>query len=298
MCSSDLLGAGCETSGGLPPVTVRGPLAGGTVRVDGSESSQFLTGLLIALALAPKDSVVEVEGLASRGYVDLTIDTMRAFGAVATRSVDFARFEVPGGQRYVARDFAVEGDWSGAAFLLVAAATSGEGRGLSVPGLNRASMQPDRAIVAALDAAGAQVEDIAGEAGLLVRRCASLRAFDFDARECPDLFPPLVALAASCEGQSRFRGVSRLRAKESDRAAALAEVFGAIGIEVAVEGDELLVRGGRVRGGRASSWGDHRIAMALAVASLVAEGPVVIEGSECVAKSWPSFFEDLDSVAR
>ncbi|MEI6875540.1 MAG: 3-phosphoshikimate 1-carboxyvinyltransferase, partial [Spirochaetota bacterium] len=292
------LGAGCETSGGLPPVTVRGPLAGGTVRVDGSESSQFLTGLLIALALAPKDSVVEVEGLASRGYVDLTIDTMRAFGAVATRSVDFARFEVPGGQRYVARDFAVEGDWSGAAFLLVAAATSGEGRGLSVPGLNRASMQPDRAIVAALDAAGAQVEDIAGEAGLLVRRCASLRAFDFDARECPDLFPPLVALAASCEGQSRFRGVSRLRAKESDRAAALAEVFGAIGIEVAVEGDELLVRGGRVRGGRASSWGDHRIAMALAVASLVAEGPVVIEGSECVAKSWPSFFEDLDSVAR
>jgi len=298
------LGASCESSAGLPPVTVRGPLAGGLVRVDGGESSQFLTGLLIALALAPGDSTILVEGLASRGYVDLTIDTMRAFGARATRSPDFARFEVPGGQAYRARDFAVEGDWSGAAFLLVAGATAG--RGLLVPGLDRNSSQPDRAILAALEAAGALVDDSTqapaggeaptAEAGLFVRGGAPLRAFAFDARACPDLFPPLVALASSCEGLSRLRGVSRLRAKESDRAAALVEVFGNIGITVMIEGDELVVEGGRASGGKASSWGDHRIAMALAVASLRAAGPVVIEGAECVAKSWPSFFEDLDSI--
>jgi 3-phosphoshikimate 1-carboxyvinyltransferase len=296
------LGAACEAVDGLPPVLVHGPLAGGTVRVDGSESSQFLTGLLIALAMAGKDSTVEVEGLQSRGYVDLTVGTMRAFG-VEAHNYEYKRFDVPGGQRYLPRDFAVEGDWSGAAFLLVAAAIAPAApgpasSGLAVPGLDRASSQPDRKIVAALQAAGARVEDLTGEAGLLVRGGAILRAFDFDARDCPDLFPPLVALAARCEGESRLRGVSRLRAKESDRAAALVEVFGNIGIIVKIDGDDLVVLGGDVRGGRASSWGDHRIAMALAVASLVAEGPVVIEGAECVAKSWPTFFEDLDSVAR
>jgi 3-phosphoshikimate 1-carboxyvinyltransferase len=293
------LGAGCETSAGLPPVLVRGPLVGGRVAVDGAESSQFLTGLLIALAAAPKDSTIEVAGLASRGYVDLTIDTMRAFGVEARRSEDYSRFEIPGGQAYAARVFPVEGDWSGAAFLLVAAATAGDGGGLSVLGLDPDSSQPDRAITAALAAAGASVEPLgSGEAGLLVRGGAALHGFDFDARDCPDLFPPLVALAASCEGDTRLRGVSRLRAKESDRGAALAEVFGKIGIIVNIEADELVVRGGRVSGGRASSWGDHRIAMTLAVASLVAEGPVVVEGAECVAKSWPGFFEDLDAVSR
>ena len=324
------LGAGCETAAGLPPVRVRGPLRGGRARVDGRESSQLLTGLLIALPVAGSDSLLEVEGLASRGYVDLTLDTMRAFGVAAERDTGYRTFRVPGGQRYRAADFTVEGDWSGAAFLLVAAALAARAAPLIVDGLDAASSQPDRAILDALRAAGAAVEvtgrgDRSSEPGdrssevrnrssepggpsLIIVRHARLVGFDFDATDCPDLFPPLVALAAACEGETRLRGALRLKGKESDRAAALSEEFAALGAAVTVEGDLMTVRGcglhsgdrgnsGRLTGGRVDSRGDHRIAMAAAVAALACSAPVGIEGSECVAKSWPGFFGDLASVA-
>jgi 3-phosphoshikimate 1-carboxyvinyltransferase len=295
------LGAKCRTASGLPPVRVRGPLKGGRARVDGRESSQFLTGLLVALPLAPSDSTIEVEGLASRGYVDLTLDTMRAFGVDVERSADYRSFRIAGGRRYRAADFSVEGDWSGAAFLLVAAAIGAGGGSLRVEGLDADSSQPDRAILDALGSAGAELER--GAAHVSVRR-GRLEAFEFDASGCPDLFPPLVVLALACEGETRLRGALRLRAKESDRAAALSEELAKLGGKVEVEGDLMrvsgvgLASGGRLAGGRADARGDHRIAMAAAVASLACEGPVVIEGAECVAKSWPGFFEDLASVAR
>jgi 3-phosphoshikimate 1-carboxyvinyltransferase len=304
------LGAECSTAAGLPPVRLRGPLRGGRARVDGSESSQFLTGLLVALPIAAEDSVVEVEGLASRGYVDLTMDTMRAFGVEAERDSAYSRFSIRGRQRYRAADFQVEGDWSGAAFLLVAGAIAGRGdlayEGVVVDKLDSRSSQPDRAVIDALAAAGAAVERRAGSGGregIAVRRGA-LGAFEFDASDCPDLFPPLVALAAACEGESLLRGALRLRAKESDRAAALSEEFGKLGARVTVEGDLMRVAGagaaagGRLAGGRIDSRGDHRIAMAAAVASLLCSSPVEIEGAECVAKSWPVFFEDLAKIAR
>lgn len=290
------LGAACETAGGYPPVRVRGPLRGGRARVDGRESSQFLTGLLVALPLAEADSELEVESLASRGYVDLSLATMRAFGVEAGRDAAYERFLVPGGQRYRATDFAVEGDWSGAAFLLVAGAIAARREGLEVEGLDAASCQPDRAILEALRAAGAGVE--IGDGRVTTRR-GRLGAFEFDATDCPDLFPPLVALACACEGETRLRGALRLKGKESDRAAALREEFGALGATIEVEGDLMTVRGhGSLAGGKADSRGDHRMAMAAAIASLCAERPVEIEGSECVSKSWPTFFEDLASIAR
>jgi 3-phosphoshikimate 1-carboxyvinyltransferase len=289
------LGAECSTASGLPPVRVRGPLRGGWARVDGRESSQFLTGLLIALPLAGQDSVLEVEGLASRGYVDLTLGTMRAFGVQAERDEGFGRFSIPGGQSYREADFQVEGDWSGAAFLLVAGAIAATRRPLEVEGLNPRSAQPDRAILAALRAAGARIEE---SGGLLSVTRDRLLGFDFDAADCPDLFPPLVALALACSGESRIRGALRLKGKESDRAAALRGEFAALGGSVEVEGDLMTLRGrGRLAGGVADSRGDHRIAMAAAVASLVADAPVEIEGSDCVSKSWPSFFEDLARIA-
>jgi 3-phosphoshikimate 1-carboxyvinyltransferase len=290
------LGAACETSAGLPPVRVRGPLRGGRASVDGRASSQLLTGLLIALPMAEADSVLEVEGLASRGYVDLTLDTMRAFGCVAERDVDFGEFRVPGRQAYRPAEFEVEGDWSGAAFLLVAGALAARDEPLVVGGLDAGSSQPDRAILEALRLCGAEAEARPGE--IRVRRRA-LEAFAFDATDCPDLFPPLVALAAACEGATSIRGAERLRGKESDRASALSEEFGRLGASVEVEGDIMTVRGtGRLRGGPVDSRGDHRIAMAAAVASLYSEAPVDIAGPECVAKSWPTFFEDLAAVAR
>ena len=298
------LGGSATSSSGLPPVRVRGPLRGGRARIDARSSSQFVTGLLIALPLAPEDSLLEAEGLVSSGYVDLTIDTMRAFGVEVSRTKadngvsPAPLFEIGGGRSYAPADFEVEGDWSGAAFLLVAAAIAARRRPLEVFGLERSSRQPDRAVLAALSEAGAVVE--AAEGSISVRR-GRLDPFVFDARDCPDLVPPLVALASVCDGVSRIAGVSRLRAKESDRAAALSLEFGRIGVEVAVDGDELVVRGragrgGAPRGGRVDAHGDHRMAMAAAVAGLASVDGVTIDGAECVAKSWPGFFEDLEQI--
>jgi 3-phosphoshikimate 1-carboxyvinyltransferase len=288
------LGVSCRTNGGLPPVRLRGPLAGGRATVDASASSQFLTGLLMALPLAAKDSVLDVPRIVSSGYIDLTMETLRAFGVSVERGGDYSRFEIRGGQRYRPTDFEVEGDWSGGAFLLVAGAIAAKDE-LIVEGLPASSAQPDRAVIEALKSAGARLSQ--KENSVAVSR-APLRPFDFDATGCPDLFPPLVALAAAAEGVSTLRGAGRLRNKESDRAASLAEGFSGLGVPVEVEGDLMRVRGGAIRGGAIDARNDHRIAMAAAVAALASSAGVEIEGHECVRKSWPEFFEDLGSIAR
>jgi 3-phosphoshikimate 1-carboxyvinyltransferase len=304
-------GLPCRSDGGFPPLVVRGPLRGGRYLVDGRESSQFVTGLLIALAAAEGDSEIEIEGLASAGYVDITLDVMARFGAKAVRLAGGgrARYAVKGRSGYRPARYEVEGDWSGAAFLLVAGAISGDGgaggargsegagpSGVEVRGLSLNSAQPDRAVLAALGAAGAELST---EGGRVAVRRSRLRGFEFDARGCPDLFPPLVALASACSGESRIRGASRLRAKESDRAAALSEEFSALGLSLAVEGDEIVVRpaaSDALRGGIANARGDHRIAMAAAVAALGSLGPVAVDGAECVAKSYPGFWRDLAAL--
>ncbi len=289
------LGVRCSTSGGLQPVRVRGPLRAGRVTVDGSESSQFITGLLLALPMAGGDSVLTVERLASRGYVDLTLDIMRAFGAEAGRDASFSEFSVRG-KPYEPASYEVEGDWSGAAFLLVAGAIAAGTQGLEVIGLQPESSQPDRAIIDALRLAGAGLEELPDGYRVFA---GALRGFEFDATDCPDLFPPLVALASRCAGVTELRGASRLRAKESDRAAALSEEFGKLGLRVDVDEDLMTVHGlggQRLRPGSVSSRGDHRIAMAAAVAALAGSGQVSIEGAECVSKSWPEFFDVLDAL--
>ncbi len=315
------LGVRCSTDRGFPPVRVQGPLLSGTAHVDGSESSQFLTGLLLALPMSGGDSTVYVNRLASRGYIDLSLDVARAFGAQITRDSQFSEFRVRGDSPYVPADYEVEGDWSGAAFLLVAGAIAAS-KPLFVMGLSADSSQPDRAIIDALRLAGASLATVEG--GWRVE-AATLSGFTFDATDCPDLFPPLVALASRCTGVTKLTGASRLRAKESDRAAALAEEFGSLGLRVSVDGDELSVEGfgsdhfgsGRIGSGQlgsnrtgsgqnrcetrlspglVSSRGDHRIAMAVAVAALAGSGTVAIQGAECVNKSYPDFFEALDSI--
>lgn len=297
MAEEALLAAGvsCSSEGGKAPLRIQGPLSGGSYAVDGAKSSQFLTGLLIALARAAGDSVVRVDSLASRGYVDLTLDIMRHFGAQATRDEAYSRFGIAGESGYEGRAYEVEGDWSGGAFLLVAGAIAAGHAGLRVEGLSPESSQPDRAILQALALAGASCSY---DGGAFALRKSALAGFAFDAGDCPDLFPPLVALASRCEGSSRIRGASRLKDKESDRAEALITEFGSLGLAIALEGDELVVRpeGGAPRplsGGIVRSRGDHRIAMAAAVAALAAADRVGIEGAGCAAKSYPGFFEDL-----
>ncbi len=224
----------------------------------------------------------------STPYLDMTIAAAERFGAAIFQR-DYAEFYVPGGQRYRAVDYTIEGDWSAAAMLLAAGAVAGE---VTVGGISRLSRQADTRFCEALARAGAVVVDEA-HAVTVVRR--PLRAFEFDATDCPDLFPALAVLGAAAEGTTVLRGASRLRHKECDRGAALREEYGRLGIEIEMpEADVMTVRGGAPRGGRVSAHGDHRIAMSLAATALRADAPVTIEGAECVAKSFPEFFEQLE----
>jgi 3-phosphoshikimate 1-carboxyvinyltransferase len=280
------LGVECRTSDGFLPLTIKGPLTGGKCEIDGSVSSQLLTGLLMALPLTSKDSDIVVTNLKSKPYIDMTIQLLHSFGIIIENS-DYKLFHVPGNQKYTPHTYTVEADWSGGAFLLVAGAINGE---ISVTGLMKDSCQSDMAILDALWKAGANMR--IGEDQIDINK-SNLKAFDFDATESPDLFPPLVALASYCKGISSLKGVSRLKYKESNRAVALKEEFGKMNIKTEISEDTMFVTGGRPEGARVESHDDHRIAMAVAVAALGATGKVFIRDSQCVAKSYPGFFDDL-----
>lgn len=284
------LGVEVRDGGGFLPIQVCGPMQGGEVAVDGSISSQFLTGLLLSLPMAQNDTTIYVKNLKSLPYVDMTIDTARRFG-VEIAHKDYCEFFIEGNQHYTATDYMIEGDWSGAAPMFVAGAVAGE---VTVENISRLSLQADTAIIKALISAGAEVESTDNAITVRHRR---LKAFEFDATHCPDLFPALVALAANCEGTSSLYGTERLLHKESNRAATLAEEYAKAGIEVDIDEQNIMrVRGGKIHGCTADSHGDHRIAMSMAVAALTADAPITIEGAECVAKSYPSFFDDLEQL--
>ncbi|MBE0677988.1 MAG: 3-phosphoshikimate 1-carboxyvinyltransferase, partial [Bacteroidales bacterium] len=294
------LGVQAETNGGFLPVTLTGRLRGGMVAIDGSTGSQLLTGLLMALPLtddksrsaiknknesgskieSESESVseIEVRELRSKPYIDLTIQLLSKFG-IRVEHTNYKRFIIPGNQSYLGREYIIEGDWSGAAFLLVAGALAGD---VTVGNLNVASLQSDRAIMHALRDAGCRLTETAE--GVRAER-SDLKAFNYDATDSPDLFPPLAALAAGCRGTSRIRGVSRLMHKESDRAGTVTAVLEVLGIRSAIEGDVMLIEGGTVSGSVVSSHNDHRIAMMAAVMATAATGAVTIEGAEAVDKS-------------
>jgi 3-phosphoshikimate 1-carboxyvinyltransferase len=280
------LGVRCTSSAGFLPLTIQGPLAGGRCEIDGSVSSQLLTGLLMALPLAAKDSEIIVNNLKSRPYIDMTIQILKSFG-ISIENSDYKLFVIRGNQKYIPHSYTVEGDWSGGAFLLVAGAINGH---LYVKGLRNDSMQSDMAIIKALKQAGAHI--IIGEDQIEVTK-SELKSFEFDATESPDLFPPLVALASYCEGITAIKGVSRLIFKESDRAKTLKEEFGKMNVKIEIKDDMMYVTGSRPLGGKVESHDDHRIAMAVAVAALGAKANVYIRDSQCVAKSYPCFFDDL-----
>lgn len=280
------LGVKCTTTNGFLPLTIQGPLKGGKCEIDGSISSQLLTGLLTALPLATKDSEVKVNNLKSKPYIDMTIQILKSFG-ITIENKDYKLFKIQGNQIYTPYNYTVEGDWSGGAFLLVAGAINGD---LVVNGLRSDSWQSDMAVLKALKSAGAKMK--VNDNSVEIEK-SKLKAFDFDATECPDLFPPLVALASYCEGTSTIKGVSRLIYKESDRATALKEEFGKMNISISISGDVMSVPGGKPTGAHVESHDDHRIAMAVAVTALGASGRVFIHDSQCIAKSYPGFFDDI-----
>lgn len=284
------LGVRVEDNRGYLPFEVCGPLRGGETEVDGSVSSQFITGLLLALPMAAIDTTLHVEKAVSTPYLDMTIDTAKRFG-VDIFHRDYHEFYIPGGQRYRGLDLTIEGDWSAAAMLLVAGAVAGE---VCVENISALSKQADTAVLDALARAGAEVT-IEGDSITAARR--ELHGFEFDATQCPDLFPALAVLAAAAEGETTLYGTSRLTHKESNRAETIAEEFSKIGIAVDISEENIMrIRGGKIHATEVESHNDHRIAMALAVAGLISDGVMQIHGAECVAKSYPDFFEQLESI--
>ncbi|MCB0309706.1 MAG: 3-phosphoshikimate 1-carboxyvinyltransferase [Bdellovibrionales bacterium] len=283
------LGVKCKSNDGFPPLSIRGPLKGGEIFVDGSISSQFISGLLIALPLAKEDSVVFVSKLKSAPYLAMTLEIISAFG-VKVETSDLNQFRIKGRQRYQPTKFQLEGDWSGGAFLLVAGAIAGQ---VTLSNLNSNSLQADRAILQALKLAGASLS-LEPESITVAHR--PLTAFSFDATDCPDLFPPLVALACSCRGKSVIKGTTRLVHKESNRAATLRSEYAKLGAKIEASDDCLIIEGTKLSGGKVTAHNDHRIAMSTAVAALNSINGVTIEGPDCVAKSYPEFFRELESV--
>jgi 3-phosphoshikimate 1-carboxyvinyltransferase len=282
-------GVKCISDDGHLPLTILGPLKGGKCEIDGSISSQLLTGLLMALPVAENDSEIIVNNLKSRPYIDMTLQILDKFG-IKIINDKYRKFIIPGKQVYKACTYEVESDWSGGAFLLVAGAINGD---LTVHGLCPDSRQSDKAILTALDKAGARLSIT--DDGIGIKK-SDLKSFEFDSTESPDLFPPLAALAAFCKGTSGIKGVSRLIHKESNRAASLVEEFGKMNIKIEISDDYMLITGGTPSGAHVHSHDDHRIAMAEAVTALRATDKVYIKDSHCIAKSYPGFFDDLRHI--
>lgn len=238
---------------------------------------------------------IKVNNLKSRPYIDLTLDVIKQFGMKLPENRGYKEFYFnaakPGKAGVVPINYTVEGDWSGGAFLLVAGAVAGP---VSVRGLDLGSTQADRAILDALMSANA---GMAMDAKGIQLHPAAMKGFEFDATDCPDLFPPLVALAAYCKGITIIKGVSRLAHKESNRGLTLQEEFGKMGVKIELDDDLMRIYGdGKVTGAKVHSRHDHRIAMACAVAALKATGDVTIEQANAVKKSYPDFFRDLKKL--
>ena len=292
-----LVGVKVQSQKGFLPIEIQGPLVPATITIDGSLSSQFLTGMLMAYAAADVQYVeIKVLDLKSKPYIDLTLAVLNAFGwKVEHTNYESFRFLAHTPLQPVI-EYTVEGDWSGAAFLLVAGAIAGP---IKVKGLQLDSTQADKKIMEALISAKANM--IQEVDGILIGPSAdnsnNLIAFEFNATDCPDLFPPLVALASVCNGVTKIKGVSRLAHKESDRGLTLQTEFAKMGVQIELVGDEMLIHGGSlIQSATVFSQHDHRIAMACGVAALVANGPIEITAAEAINKSYTDFFTHLQEL--
>lgn len=288
-----------QSNQGKLPLIVKGPLEPKDITIDGSLSSQFLTGLLLAYAAASNtDGVhISVNNLKSKPYVDLTLKVMSDFGLNVPVHQNYEKFifqAVMMNPSSSVINYTVESDWSGGAFLLVAGAVAAQ-NGIVVKGLDIQSTQADKKIIEALQDCGCKISIQSDQIEIVSSQ--KLKAFHFNATDCPDLFPPLVALASYCEGTTVIEGVTRLAHKESDRGLTLQEEFKKLGVEIELQDDLMLIKGGEgLKGAIVHSRHDHRIAMACAVAALRAEGDTTIQEANAINKSYPNFYEHLQKL--
>lgn len=276
------------------PLMIEGETLNHQVEIDGSISSQFLTGLLIVAPILKSDTQIVVHDLKSKPYIEMTIDLMHHFGLEVTHE-NFNTFKVKGSQSIKEPvEYKVEGDWSAASFLVVAAAVGGK---VKLKGLSKFSRQGDKAILEATQLAGAK---IFWENDALYIEKEILKPFQFDATECPDLFPPLVVMAAFAKGKTIIKGVHRLKHKESDRAITLQQECAKIGVKIELMEDEMIIHGNGqpdiTEEITFSSHNDHRIAMAMSLFSIGAKNPIFIEDAQAIDKSYPDFFKDFLTI--
>ncbi|WP_444642131.1 3-phosphoshikimate 1-carboxyvinyltransferase [Caproiciproducens sp. R1] len=282
-------GVSCGTQGGLP-LSVSGRMTPGRFVLPGNVSSQFITGLLLALPLLDGDSELILSSpLESAGYVDMTVEIMREYGVTAQPAQN--GWNIAGRQKYRPCEYRVERDWSQVAFFLAAGALGGN---LRLEGLNRDSCQGDRAAERLFREFGARME---WNGSVLSVSPNELKGMEIDASQIPDLVPVLAATAALCRGRTRIYNAQRLRIKESDRLFAMADGLTKLGGRVTETDDGLIIDGvPTLHGGKAEGFNDHRIVMALSVAALKADGSVTVTDAQSVQKSYPAFFEDYNRL--
>ena len=285
-----------ETDHGQLPLTVRSRLKPGVFSVNGGISSQFVTGLLMALPLLEGDSEIQIVGtLESRPYVDLTCNVLRNFGIQIEEKAENC-FSIPGGQTYQAAHYQVEGDASQAAFFICAGGIAGVETGILIRGLRPDTAQGDLAFLEAFRSVGGRY--CWEETGLRVFPSQLQGDLTFDVSQCPDLVPILTVLGCYTKGTMHMIGAGRLRIKESDRLAAITCELNKLGAQVREEEEGLWVTQAKLRGGETESWNDHRIAMSAAIAALGCKQEVVIHGADSVKKSWPTFWDDFNKVKQ
>lgn len=278
----------CDSEGGLP-LTISGKMSAGTFELAGDVSSQYITGLLLALPILDGDSkIVLTTELQSKPYVDMTIKVMADYG-VEVEEADYGYF-VRGNQHYEIRDYYVESDWSQAAFFLVAGAIGGD---VALKGLDVNSTQGDKRIVDILADFGA---DISIKDGVVRCRKSTLNGIEIDAMDIPDMVPSLAVLGAFSNGKTVIKGAQRLRYKESDRIESVVTNLVKMGVDVTERPDGMEIVGGNVKGADLEGYNDHRIVMAFAVAGLFANGDTTITDASSINKSYPAYFEDYNSL--
>ncbi len=277
------------------PFHINGRLHAANATVHSKGGSQLISGLMFALPLSEKDSEITIDEPRSVPYLYVTKDVLHSFGIDVSvkEKGDKLIIKTTGGSQYKPADITIEGDWSGAAPLLIAGAVYGS---VTIPELNINSIQADKSIIDILELAGA---NITFHNGCVSVAKSPLHSFCADLNQAPDLFPSVSVLAALCEGESRLKGVGRLASKESDRASAIIDMFNGLGVCCKIEDDTLVISGmslshryatgKRLKGGKFTSHHDHRMVMALMVAQLCADNEITIDDVECVAKSFPGF---------
>jgi 3-phosphoshikimate 1-carboxyvinyltransferase len=280
-------GVKIELNNNKLPIIINNSFLSKYIEIDGSQSSQLISGLLFALPKMSDDSILKVINPVSIPYLEMTMNTIAKFGIDIdiTKNENSILYKIKGNQDYHPTNLTLENDWSNTAILLVIGAIAGD---IKIQNIDINSIQGDKAIIDILKSANA---DICFKNNKISIKRSNLKSFIFNAKNNPDLVPALMILALKCEGISVIEGISRLKNKESDRVNILAGELTKFGAKIIIQSDKVEIEKSEISGGEADSHSDHRIAMALAAAGLISRKGIKIKNAHSVNKSFPEFWE-------